>query len=281
MARHPCGFEWLPVHLGCVNIRVASALLSTSSKMGAFRSSFFSRPITVCYLSVQSSQLSQMNCAVSLNCCVPEDPTATCVSLPWGGLSRTWLGQAAPSLLTVVHSPMQPSNLPSRVLRPAGRSGGQLTDPVVHTLTGVVLFWAPVSPFSQLLLSALFNLTFPFAFTLACLCLPPHLTAITATTTRLAGVPAPDVAHVVLAFLLLAFLSNFLFLSLCSVRRRPSDHLSFWLSCFRSFVPTARAALSHQSFMQLLETLVLIGEHNSLLQALGHQPEHVNSLTTR
>ena len=41
------------------------------------------------------------------------------------GLSRSWLAQAASSLLTVVHSPMQPSNLPPRVLRSAGRSGGQ------------------------------------------------------------------------------------------------------------------------------------------------------------
>ena len=50
------------------------------------------------------------------------------------GVSRTWLAQAVPALLTVVRSPMQPSTLPSRVLRPAGRSGGHLRDPIVHTL---------------------------------------------------------------------------------------------------------------------------------------------------
>ena len=63
-------------------------------------------------------------------CRALEDPTATCVSLPWG-----WGYPVHGSRKQLPHSSRWYTvqcNLPPHVSRPAGRSGGHLEDPVVH-----------------------------------------------------------------------------------------------------------------------------------------------------
>ena len=66
-------------------------------------------------------------------CRALEDPTATCVSLP-----RGWGYPVHGSRKQLPHSSRWYSvqcNLPARVSRPAGRSGGHLGGPVVHILS--------------------------------------------------------------------------------------------------------------------------------------------------
>ena len=91
--------------------------------------------------------------------------------------------------------------------------------------------------------------------------------------TRLVAFPA--LAHVVLAFPLLAFSFR---LSFSSAFAQCVDvHWTIFPRCFLALVHLyrlLRAAVGQPSVLQLLEASVLVGEHDSFIQALWHQPEH-------